>query len=330
MYNVSSSPHVKAKMTTQSIMRDVVIAMLPAAVFGIYNCTNMFGIKYGIHSLLLIIYTVAACVVSEYLYNKIMKRPNTTGDLSAVVTGMILALNLPCTFPYWQALIGAVFAIIVVKQLFGGLGQNFMNPALGARCFLVLSFAGNMTAFFPQDVKGVDAATSATPLTYMKNVGGESPVNLLDMFLGNHAGTIGEVSILALLIGAFYLVVKKIIDLRIPLTYIVVFAVCIMLFNTGNYSGGSQALTFLLSHLFGGGLIFGAFFMATDYSTSPITKRGRYLFGICLGVLTAIFRTFGANAEGVSFAIIFCNLLVPLIEKYTIPKAFGITKKEGR
>lgn len=235
---------------------------------------------------------------------------------------MILALNLPCTFPYWKAALGGAFAIIIVKQLFGGLGQNFMNPALGARCFLVLSFAGDMTAFYPKDVKEIDAATSATPLTALKNAG-ESSASLIDMFIGNHAGTIGETSIIALLIGAAYLVIRKIIDVRIPLTYIAVFAVCIMLFNQ------SSDPVFLAQQLCGGGLIFGAFFMATDYVTSPITKGGRYIYGICLGLLTAIFRTFGANAEGVSFAIIFCNLLVPLIEKYTIPRAFGIVKQKG-
>ena len=235
---------------------------------------------------------------------------------------MILALNLPCTFPYWKAALGGVFAIIIVKQLFGGLGQNFMNPALGARCFLMLSFAGNMTAFYPTDVSGIDATSSATPLTALKNVG-ESSSSLLDMFIGNHAGTIGETSIIALLIGALYLVVKNVIDLRIPLTYIVVFAICIMLFN------GKTDIDFLAMHLCGGGLIFGAFFMATDYTTSPITKKGRYIFGACLGILTAIFRTFGNTAEGVSYAIIFCNLLVPLIEKCTIPRAFGIVKQKG-
>lgn len=322
MYNVSSSPHVKAKMTTQSIMRDVIIAMLPATVFGIYNSTNLFGIKYGIHSALLILITVLACVASEYIYTTITDQKITIYDLSAVVTGMILALNLPCTFPYWKAALGGAFAIIIVKQLFGGLGQNFMNPALGARCFLALSFAGNMTAFYPSDVKGVDAATSATPLTALKNLG-ESSSSLLDMFIGNHAGTIGETSVIALLIGALYLTVRKIIDLRIPLTYIVVFGICIMLFNK------STDINFLAMQLCSGGLIFGAFFMATDYATSPITKSGRYIFGICLGLLTAIFRTFGNTAEGVSFAIIFCNLLVPLIEKWSIPKAFGIVKAKG-
>ena len=322
MYNVSSSPHVKAKMTTSSIMRDVIIALLPATIFGIYNYSNIFGIKYGIHSALLILVTVITCVASEYIYNLITDSPVTIFDLSAVVTGMILALNLPCTFPYWKAALGGAFAIIIVKQLFGGLGQNFMNPALGARCFLMLSFAGNMTAFYPTDVSGVDAATSATPLTALKNIG-ESSSSLLDMFIGNHSGTIGETSIIALLIGALYLTVKKIIDLRIPLTYIAVFAICIMLFN------GSTDINFLAMQLCGGGLIFGAFFMATDYSTSPITKNGRYIFGICLGLLTAIFRSFGNTAEGVSYAIIFCNLLVPLIEKWSIPKAFGVVKAKG-
>ena len=322
MYHVSSSPHVKAKMTTQSIMRDVIIALLPATIFGIYNYSNLFGVKYGIHSALLILITVITCVASEYIYNKITDSPVSIFDFSAVVTGMILALNLPCTFLYWKAALGGAFAIIIVKQLFGGLGQNFMNPALGARCFLMLSFAGNMTAFYPTDVNGVDAATSATPLTALKNLG-ESSSTLTEMFLGNHSGTIGETSIIALLLGALYLTVRKIIDLRIPLTYIVVFAVCIMLFN------GSTDFNFLAMHLCGGGLIFGAFFMATDYSTSPITKSGRYIFGICLGLLTAIFRTFGNTAEGVSYAIIFCNLLVPLIEKWSIPKAFGVVKVKG-
>lgn len=323
MYNVSSSPHVKAKLTTQKVMRDVVIAMVPAAAFGIYNAANLFGIKYGVRATILIILTIASCMVSEYVFNRITKREQTLFDLSAVVTGMILALNLPCTFPYWKAVLGGAFAIIVVKQLFGGLGQNFMNPALGARCFLALSFAANMTAFFPKDVAGIDAMTSATPLTALKNASDVS-TSITKLLIGNYAGTIGETSVIALLIGVIYLVVRRIIDLRIPLTYIIVFGVCILLFNK------TFSPDFLARHIFGGGLIFGAFFMATDYTTSPITKRGRYVFGIFLGVLTAIFRTFGANAEGVSFAIIFCNLLVPLIEKYTVPRAFGITKnKEG-
>ena len=325
MLNVSSNPHIKARFTTRQIMLLVCLSMIPTTIFGVYNTWDMFGTKYGVHAILLIVYTVATCVVAEYLFNKIVKKPNTTFDLSAVVTGLILALNLPATLPYWMAMVGAVFAIVVVKMLFGGLGQNFMNPALGARCFLVLSFASAMTKFYPDDVKGVDATTSATPLTALKNTGKASS-NLLDMFLGRHAGTIGETSIVALLIGVIILLIFRIIDLRIPLTYIVVFGILIMVFNN-NYN-----LTFLAEHLCGGGLIFGAFYMATDYTTSPITVTGKYIYGICLAVLTALFRTFGSTAEGVSFAIIICNLLVPLIEKYTVPKAFGIVKvkKEGK
>ena len=305
MYNVSSSPHVKTKTTTQTIMRDVIIAMVPAAAYGIYNAADLFGVKYGIRAAMLLVLTIASCMLSEYVFEKITKRETTLSDLSAVVTGMILALNLPCTFPFWKAVLGGAFAIVIVKQLFGGLGQNFMNPALGARCFLSLSFAADMTAFFPRNL--TDAVSSATPLTALKN-SGEMITPVSNLLLGNYAGTIGETSVIALLIGA------------IPLTYLLVFCICILLFN------GSTDVSFLAAHLFGGGLIFGAFFMATDYATSPLTKRGRYLFGICLGLLTALFRTFGANAEGVSFAIIFCNLLVPLIEKYTIPRAFGVAR----
>lgn len=208
MYYVSSSPHVKSKMTTQKIMLDVILAMLPATIFGIINAGNLFGITYAIRAAALIFVVVVTCVLSEFIYEKITKRKITTEDLSAVVTGMILALNLPVTFPFWMAVLGGVFAIIVVKQLFGGLGQNFMNPALGARCFLVLSFAGEMTAFFPEKYQIVDGVSQATPLTALKN--GEM-TDLMTMFLGNHAGTIGETSVIALLVGALYLVVKKVI-----------------------------------------------------------------------------------------------------------------------
>lgn len=322
MYYVSSSPHIKSKITTQNIMRDVIIAMFPPAIFGIVNAGMLFGAYYAFRSVMLIVVVCATCVMSEFIYEKITKRNITTEDLSAIVTGMMLALNLPVTFPFWMAILGGIFAIIVVKMLFGGLGQNFMNPTLGARCFLVLSFAGEMTTFFPKGFQIIDGVSKATPLTAMKN--GET-VDLITMFLGNHAGTIGETSVIALLIGALYLVYKKVIDLRIPLTYIVVFAVCILLFG-----GNGFDMAFLIKHICGGGLIFGAFFMATDYTTSPITMKGRFVYGACLGVLTALLRVFGNTAEGVSFAIIFCNLLVPLIEKLTVPKAFGMEnlKKE--
>ena len=325
MFNISSNPHVKDKITTSKVMLYVIIALLPTTIYGVYNYTSLFGLKYGIRTIVLLVLVIATCVVSEYLFNKITKQENTVRDLSAIVTGLILALNLPVTLPFWMAMVGAAFAIIVVKMLFGGLGQNFMNPALGARCFLVLSFAGPMNKFFPTDVSGVDATSSATPLTEIKQ-SGITETSLFDMFIGHHSGTIGETCIVALLIGALFLVVMKIIDLRIPLTYIVSFAILMMIFNQ------QTDMTYLAKEICGGGLVFGAFFMATDYSTSPITKNGKYVYGLCLGMLTAILRTFGSTAEGVSFAIIICNLLVPVIEKITFPKAFGIikTKKEGK
>lgn len=304
MFNVSSSPHVRGRMDTQKIMLCVLISLLPATLFGIYN--------FGYKALILILVTIASCVLSEWLFNLIVKKDNTITDLSAVVTGLLLALNLPHTLPWWQAVIGGVFAIVVVKCLFGGLGQNFMNPALGARVFLVISFASQMTSFT------YDGITEATPLALLKE--GES-VEPLKMLLGTEAGTIGETSVICLLIGAIFLILMGIIDIRIPGAYILTFALFIMLFG-----GHGFDVTFLIEHLCGGGLILGAFFMATDYVTSPITPLGKIIFGILLGVLTGIFRIFGSSAEGVSYAIIIGNLVVPLIEKITIPRAFGITK----
>ena len=283
LLNISSSPHVRDKSSTKSIMWDVFLALMPAAVFGIYN----FSVKpRDINAILLIVVCIATCVLTEYIWQKAMKLPLTVSDGSAAVTGLLLALNLSSTFPIWMAIIGSVFAIIIVKQLFGGLGQNFMNPALGARCFLMVSFAGQMTSF-----------------TYD----------------GTTGGTIGETSVVALLIGAAYLVARKVISLRIPVTYIVTFAIFAILF-------GQHDIMYLAKELCGGGLILGAFFMATDYVTSPITPKGQIVFGIILGVLTGVFRIFGASAEGVSYAIIISNLLVPLIERVTIPVPFG---KEG-
>ena len=319
MYNVSSSPHVKSKVTTQSIMRDVIIALMPATIFGIYNYSHLFGAKYGLRSALLIILTVVACVLSEYVFEKITKRESTLDDLSAVVTGMILALNLPCTFPYWKAMLGGFFAIVIVKQLFGGLGQNFMNPALAARCFLLIAYTGPMTKFVYDGVAG------ATPLAVLKPGGeAEGAVKLLDMFIGRTGGVIGETSVLFLLIGAIYLLVRKVISIRIPAAYILTFAVLIFLFAPGHQFD----VLYTAEQICGGGLILGAFFMATDYVTSPITPNGKLVFGVILGLLTFIFRMFGGSAEGVSYAIIFSNLLVPLIEKVTVPKSFGKKKPE--
>ncbi|HIT64235.1 MAG TPA: RnfABCDGE type electron transport complex subunit D [Candidatus Ventrimonas merdavium] len=303
LLNVSSSPHVRSHENTQSIMMDVMIAMLPATAFGVF--------QFGLNALLVLIVTVAACVLSEYVFEKITKRTNTIYDLSAVVTGMILALNMPADIPLWIPALGGIFAIVVVKQLYGGLGQNFMNPALAARCFLLISFTGQMSTFT------LDGWSGATPLAVIK---GGGTVDLAAMVIGKIPGTIGEVSVIALLIGAAYLVVRKVISLRIPVAYILTTAVFVFIF-------GQQDLNYVLMQVCGGGLIFGAFFMATDYVTSPITPMGQIVFGILLGLLTGLFRIFGGSAEGVSYAIIISNLLVPLIERATMPKAFG---KEGK
>lgn len=301
LMKVSSNPHIRSKTSTGNIMLAVVIALLPATGFGIYN--------FGLDALILIVVTVASTVFTEYIYDKLMNKANTVKDFSAVVTGLLLALNLPASVPWWIGAVGGVFAILVVKMLFGGLGQNFMNPALGARCFLLISFTSLMTDF------NCDAYTGATPLAAIK--AGES-VNVMDMIIGRTGGTIGETSMIAIIIGACILILYGVIDLRIPGTYIVSFLVFLLLF------GGEQVdSVYLSAQLAGGGLMLGAFFMATDYVTRPITKKGQYVYGALLGILTGIFRLFGPGAEGVSYAIIIGNLLVPLIEKVTLPKAFG-------
>ena len=307
LYNVSSSPHVRAKDNSSRIMLYVILALLPTTAFGIWN--------FGYKALILILVTIASCVASEWLFEKIVHKKSTINDYSAVVTGLLLALNLPATLPWWEAVIGGVFAIVIVKMMFGGLGQNFMNPALGARCFLLIAFAADMTNFV------IDDYTGATPLAAMRN--GEA-VNTMDMLIGKTAGTIGETSVIAILIGAVILILLGVIDLRIPGTYIVTFVVFLLIF-----SGHGFDADYITAQLCGGGLMLGAFFMATDYVTSPITPLGKILFGVCLGVLTGLFRLFGANAEGVSFAIILSNCLVPMIEKITIPKSFGWVK-EGK
>ena len=298
---MSSSPHIRSKATTSNIMMLVAIALLPASAFGVWN--------FGLPAFGMLVTTTVVAVLTEYIYEKLMHKPITINDFSAVVTGLLLALNLPPTLPWWMGVLGAVFAIIVVKQLFGGLGQNFMNPALGARCFLLICFAGKMTYFV------YDGVTGPTPLAELK--AGET-VNTLSMLLGNIRGTIGETSVVAIMIGAMFLILMGVIDLRIPGTYIVTFVIFITLF--GGHGFDPQYIT---AHLCGGGLMLGAWFMATDYVTSPITSKGKILFGICLGCLTGLFRLFGGSAEGVSYAIIISNLLVPLIEKVTLPKPFG-------
>lgn len=316
LLHVSSSPHIRSKITTDWIMYMVLIALLPATCMGVY--------LFGVPALILIVCSVVTCVATEYIYERLMHKPITIKDGSAIVTGLLLALNLPSGATWWMAVLGGVFAILVVKQLFGGLGQNIMNPALAARCFLMISFAARMTDFSTSDsvtAKLVDTVSGATPLAEIK-AGGSW--DLMSMFLGNTRGTIGETSALLLLIGGIFLVVMKIIDLRIPLTYIGTFAVFALLFG-----GHGFDLSYVAAELCGGGLMLGAWFMATDYVTRPVTGKGQYVYGVILGILTGVFRIFGGSAEGVSYAIIFTNLLVPIIERLTLPGGFGIVKQKG-
>lgn len=293
-------------MDTQKIMLWVIISLLPATIFGIFN--------FGPRALWVVILSIISCVASEYVYDKIVHKKNTISDLSAVVTGLLLGLNLPHTVSWFVPVLGGIFGIVVVKMLFGGLGQNFMNPALGARCFLLLSFTQQMTSF------SYDGVTTATPLANLKAGQSVDPVKML---LGTEPGTIGETSVIALLIGAIILLLAGIIKIRIPATYLITFSIFVLLFG-----GHGFDLTYLIEEICGGGLILGAFFMATDYVTSPITPNGQIIYGILLGVLTGLFRIFGSSAEGVSYAIIISNLIVPLIERVTVPTAFGIVKEK--
>ena len=306
-YKLSSSPHIRDKVTSSNIMLMVVIALLPASAFGVYN--------FGIPALIVLISTTVSAVLTEYIYEKLMHKNITINDWSAVVTGLLLGLNMPASAPWWMGALGSVFAILVVKQLFGGLGQNFMNPALGARCFLLISFAGPMTKFVYDGVSG------PTPLATLKDGGS---VDSMKMLIGTIPGTIGETSVIAIIIGAVFLIMLGIIDLRIPGTYIVSFVIFVGIFGPFTKAHvGFFDPQYITAHLCGGGLMLGAWFMATDYVTSPITKKGQYVYGILLGVLTGLFRLFGGSAEGVSYAIIISNLLVPLIERVTLPKPFG-------
>ncbi|MDE6714716.1 MAG: RnfABCDGE type electron transport complex subunit D, partial [Lachnospiraceae bacterium] len=292
----------------------VVIALLPEAGFGVWH--------FGWKALLLILITVATCVLTEWLFCLAAKKKSTIGDFSAVVTGMLLAMNLPVSAPWWIGVIGGVFAILVVKMLFGGLGQNFMNPALGARCFLLISFSKIMTDFSYVVPGGADVISGATPLACLKN---GDPVVVRDMILGTVQGTIGETSMLAIVFGGCILIMAGVIDMVVTGTYVLSFAVFVLLF-----AGRGLDWYYLSAHISGGGLMLGAFFMATDYVTRPITRKGQIIYGILLGVLTGIFRLFGPSAEGVSYAIIIGNLLVPLIEKISVPAYFGKKKADTK
>lgn len=311
MFHVSVSPHIRDKSSTRKIMIDVCIALVPTLAFGVWH--------FGINALFVILSSVLSCVVSEAVFELIVKKPITVFDFSAVVTGLILALNMPPNIAWWVPAVGGVFAIVIVKMLFGGIGQNIMNPALAARCFLLISFASRMTDF------SVDGVSSATPLAVLKTGGS---VDLLDAFLGFKTGCIGEVSILAILIGAAYLLIRKVISIRIPAVYILSTALFIFLFTLA--ATGMPTWQFMLGELLTGGLMAGAFFMATDYTTSPITKWGQVIYAVLIGFLTAAFRVLGSSAEGVSYAIIISNLFVPIIEKITVPKPFGVKKKEKK
>lgn len=301
LYNVSAGPHTRSTDTTGKIMGIVLLALIPASGYGIYH--------FGINAAVIIVVSIVTCVLTELVYELLMKQKITVTDLSAAVTGLLLALNMPPTAPWWLPVIGGVFAILFVKMLFGGLGQNFMNPALGGRCFLVICFAARMTDF------NYDGVTGATPLAMLR--AGEA-VDVKSMIIGNIAGTIGETSVIAIVLGACIMLALGVIDLRIPAAYLISFTIFM-----GLFAGHGWDVNYLLAQLAGGGLMLGAFFMATDYATSPITGNGKIVYGIALGIMTGIFRCFSSSAEGVSFAIVFCNLLVPIIETLTLPKCFG-------
>lgn len=313
---MSSSPHIRHGDTTRRIMLDVIIALLPACAAGVYF--------FGVRVLLVIAVTVLACVTTEYLCRRFMKREQTIQDLSAVVTGILLALNLAPSIPLWIAAIGGVVAIFVVKQLFGGIGQNFINPALGARIILTISWPAAMTDWIspvPDLLSSAtpDAVSSATPLGLLAEQGAAAQLpGYMDMFIGNIGGCIGETSALALLLGGLYLLFRRVITLEIPVAFIGTVALFTWIF------GGQEPFTGdFVFHVLAGGLLLGAFYMATDYSTSPVTSRGKIIMGLGCGLLTSVIRLFGSYPEGVSFSIVVMNILVPLIDRYTVPVSFG-------
>ena len=306
---VASSPHIRGNFRTNRIMLDVVIALLPALAVGVF--------VLGIRALLVAVVCIASAVASEWLYSVVTKTRNTVVDGSAVVTGLLLAMTLPATVPCWQAAIGSAFAIIVVKALCGGLGQNVFNPALAARAFMMLVWPASMVRYA---ALGVDGVTAATPLHHM--VMPTLPEEtLLDMFLGNCPGSIGEISALALLIGGAYLVIRKVISVRIPAAYLSTVAVLTLTFFKTDYP-----VQWMLYSLLSGGVMLGAIFMATDYATSPATAVGQIVYGIGCGVLTVIFRYFGLFPEGVTYAILIMNAMVWVIDRYTAPRRFGVKK----
>ncbi len=314
---VSSSPHIHQKEKTADIMLDVIIAMIPTTFMGVYF--------FGLRAAMIMLTAVAACVLFEYAYEYFMKKKNTVRDLSAVVTGMLIGLNMPPSIPLWMVVVGSAFAIIIVKQLYGGLGKNFLNPAMAARCFMVVAWAGAMTTY-SEPLMGIDAISSATPLSVLKGSSEGSVPTVFQALFGATPGCIGETSAIMIIAGGIYLLVKRVINWKIPVTYIAVFAVLELLF--GKNPTDMPAFEFVTIHVLSGGLMLGAFFMATDYTTTPTTKTGQFIFGAGCGILTFLIRTFGGYPEGVSFAILLMNILTPLIDRYTVPKKFGYIKKK--
>ncbi len=315
---VTSSPHIHGTETVSTIMLDVLIALIPATLMGIYF--------FGYRAALVVLTCVAASVASEYFYNKLMKKHQTVGDLSAVVTGVLLALNLPSTIPLWMAAIGSFFAIVVVKQLYGGIGKNFMNPAMAARCFMIVAWAGAMTTYAePFMGSGADAISSATPLSVLKGTAEGRIPTLFEAFFGIEAGSIGETSAAMLLLGLIYLLWKRVVTWRIPVVTVVSYALFTYLFGT-NLTGNPQWHYTLLS-VCSGGVMLGAVFMATDYVTSPTTPLGQIIYAAGIGILSFVIRKFGGYPEGVSFAILLMNVATPLIDRYTKPKKFGFVKQ---
>lgn len=307
---VSGTPHVRSKESIQSIMRDVIIALVPATAAGIYY--------FGLRALILIVSAIISAVFFEWLYEKITKKPVTINDLSAVVTGLLLAMNLPASAPVWVAIVGSAFAIIFAKQLFGGLGQNFINPALAGRAFLLASYPTEMTTWVVPNGLAADAATYATPLAQLKN--GALDASLKQLVMGQVGGTIGETCAIALIIGGIYLLYKHVISWKIPVIYI---ATVFILFAVI----GRHGMRMPLQEIFAGGVMLGGIFMATDYASSPVTPKGQVIFAVGAGLLTYLIRTFGGYPEGVSYSILIMNCCVPLIERFTEPTIFGALPK---
>lgn len=318
---VSVSPHIRSSETTTGIMFDVILALVPALIMAVYY--------FGSRALVLTGVCVGSCVLFEYISRKVMKRHGTLGDLSAIVTGILLAFNLPVTMPLWMAVIGSLIAIVVVKQMFGGIGQNFVNPAITARIILMVSFPTAMATWIEPftDSWSSDAVTSATPMATLSTVDASSfsisdgAWTLRELLLGAHGGSMGEVCALALICGGLYLMLRKVISPIIPLLFVGTTALFMLLVSGGNFE-------YMLYQVFSGGLLLGAIFMATDYSTSPINFKGKIVFAICCGLITGIIRYYGALVEGVSFAIILMNIMVPHIENLTRSKGFGFVKEK--